>query len=123
MRERKAFELHRQFEESLAIDEMEDSQQHQQHAHLKSSLGLKEGEKLHINITKNTKQTPESNTRTVKKVRGTMTGGPTGLKKPPPPPMDDAAASSSTTVATSSTGDSCARETEDGGVDWGDFEG
>ncbi len=116
LRERKALELHRQFEESLAMDEeAEDSQRHQQHAHLKSSLGLKEGEKLHINITKNTKQIPESNTRTIQKAGGTTTGGTTGLKKPPPPPIDDAAASSS--------GDSCARETEDGGVDWGDFEG
>ena len=123
MRERKALELHRQFEESLANDEAEDSQQHQQHTHLKSSLGLKEGEKLHINITKNTKQISESNTRTIKKVRGTTTGGTIGLKKPPPPPMDDAAASFSTTVAASSSGDSFVPETEDGGVDWGDFEG
>jgi len=127
MREKKAMELHRQFEESLAIDEAEESteQQQQQHAHLKSNLGLKEGEKLHINISTNSKKIAE------KKARGTTTtGGLIGLKKPPPPPTDDdAAAAPLTTTMTapaSSSDDSCAREndeTEDGGVDWGDFEG
>lgn len=127
MREKKAMELHRQFEESLAIDEAEESteQQQQQHAHLKSNLGLKEGEKLHINILTNSKKIAE------KKVRGTTTtGGLIGLKKPPPPPTDDAAAAAplttTMTAPASSSDDSCAREndeTEDGGVDWGDFEG
>jgi hypothetical protein len=126
MKEKKALELHRQFEESLAIDEVEEpKKQQQQHAH-KSSLGLKEGEKLHINITTNAKKILENNDRTIKKVRGTVKGGTTGLKKPPPPPTDDASSLPTTTCAASPLDDSCAfknDETEDGGVDWGDFEG
>jgi hypothetical protein len=126
MREKKAMELHRQFEESLAIDEAEESEeQQQQHTYLKSNLGLKEGEKLHINISTNA-----NNSRIIKKVKGTTTtGGTIGLKKPPPPPTDAVAAApltTTTTAAASSLDDSCVcknDETEDGGVDWGDFEG
>lgn len=127
MREKKALELHRQFEQSLAIDEeVEDSKQHQQHTHLKSSLRLKEGEKLHITITTSAKHIPESNARTIKQLPGTTKGGTIGLKKPPPPPTDTASASIPRIDAVPLVDDSSSLEndeTEDGGVDWGDFEG
>jgi len=99
-REEKAAELQKQFEESLTVGGDRDDYKVERLPLPKSSLSLKAGEKLHINI--GNKSPSSSKQPKVKK-----TGGLLGLKKPPPPPSDDP----DSTVATSNEDDD----------EWGDF--
>ena len=120
-REEKAEQLRRQFEESLTTTnhtpkDGEDSEAVDEDDNMPSpppsKLSLKEGEKLHINITTTTnRRTP--------KVKKQGTGLLGGLKKPPPPPDASTASESST----SDQGSACNNATSESDVDWGDFEG
>mmetsp|Transcript_25741 Transcript_25741/g.54396 ORF Transcript_25741/g.54396 Transcript_25741/m.54396 type:complete len:271 (-) Transcript_25741:146-958(-) len=113
-REQKAAELQKQFQESLSLESRSASGHDADTERLpfpKSSLSLKEGEKLHINIKTNrtgTSKSPKSKKNII---------GLKGLKKPPPPP--DVA------PASDSSGDQESTAAKDGAsdVDWGDFEG
>lgn len=116
-REEKAEQLRRRFEESLTTTttktDGEDDETVDEDAIPSlptSMLSLKEGEKLHINIT------TTMNRKTLK-VKGTGLLG--GLKKPPPPPDASTASESST----SDQGSACNNATSESDVDWGDFEG
>ncbi|KAL7536220.1 hypothetical protein ACHAXR_006998 [Thalassiosira sp. AJA248-18] len=116
-REEKAAELQKQFEESLSLGDQPgrkiDAAIDVEKLPLpKSSLSLKKGEKLHINIssTRNPKLSPK-----VKK--GTI--GLAGLKKPPPPP-DAVPASDSSDDQTGSLANNTTKTTDD---EWGDFQG
>ncbi|KAL3823730.1 hypothetical protein ACHAXA_004823 [Cyclostephanos tholiformis] len=118
-REKKAEELRRQFEElsttgRCSNDGGSDSADVVEAAPPpKSSLSLKEGEKLHINIVS---KRANSVNKHSPKVKGT--GALNGLKKPPPPPENTPAADSS-----SEQGLTAAGATSEIDVDWGDFEG
>ena len=115
-REERAEELRRRFEESLTAGSLKDGDNANdvEEAPLrKSSLSLKEGEKLHINIM--SKRANPVN-KQPHKVKGT--GALIGLKKPPPPP--DITLASDTSSDQESTANNT---TSDVGVDWGDFEG
>lgn len=116
-REEKAEQLRRRYEESLTTittkTDGEDDETVDEDAIPSlptSMLSLKEGEKLHINIT------TTMNRKTLK-VKGTGLLG--GLKKPPPPPDASTASESST----SDQGSACNNATSESDVDWGDFEG
>lgn len=125
-REDKAAALRKKFEESLSLgDQSSKDGGHDADGEnlpiAKSSLTLKEGEKLHINI-KNKRVNPNIKNKRVNpvdkqspKVKGT--GGMIGLKKPPPPP--NAAPASDNSDDQGST----ANSTTAADVDWGDFEG
>jgi hypothetical protein len=117
-REEKAEELRRRFEESLtkaggSSKVGGDACDVEESPLPKSCLGLKEGEKLHINIT--SKRANSAN-RQSPKVKGV--GSLIGLKKPPPPPDVTMASDSS-----SDQGSAANNTASDVDVDWGDFEG
>lgn len=107
-REEKAAELQKEFEQSLSVGEKlskEGGGADVEKLQLPiSSLSLKEGEKMHINIK--SKRVKPVNQSTKSK-----TGGLIGLKKPPPPP--DASPASDDGVSTANSSE----------VEWGDFEG
>lgn len=115
-REERAEELRRRFEESLTAGcsrDGDDADDVEEAPLPKSSLSLKEGEKLHINIMSKranpvNKQPP--------KFKGT--GTLIGLKKPPPPP--DVTLASDTSSDQGSAANNTASDVD---VDWGDFEG
>jgi hypothetical protein len=113
-REEKAEQLRRRFEESLTTKDGVDNEAVDEDDNMPSpppsKLSLKEGEKLHINITTTNRRTPK-----VKQGTGLLGG----LKKPPPPPNASPASESST----SDQGSACNNVTSESDVDWGDFEG
>lgn len=116
-REEKAAVLQKEFEQNLSLqgqlggEEAGDAKSETM-PHPKSSLSLKEGEKLHINIkgARASKQSPRAKKGIV---------GAKGLKKPPPPPGAIPASDEfrDQRLAT----DNANNTTSD--VDWGDFEG
>ena len=118
-REQKAAELQKQFEESLTVDgraKAEGATDKVEKLPLpKSSLSLKEGEKLHINIKG--KKSPTGIKKQTIKAKGAA-GGLLGLKKPPPPPDTKPAASDTSAGDPSTVANSTSDDDE-----WGDFEG
>ncbi|KAL9180247.1 hypothetical protein ACHAXT_008217 [Thalassiosira profunda] len=105
-REEKAAELHKQFE----MQAMSDSDDEKLPLP-KSSLSLKEGEKIHVTI-----KGKRGGSVSPKVKKNTL--GLAGLKKPPPPPGAAPTASESSSEHGSATEDKPAED-----VDWGDFEG
>ena len=73
----KAKELHQQFEASLGVSSGEEEEKLPMP---KSSLSLKEGEKIHINIK------GKKASRSPRPMKAQNKLGLTGLRKPPPPP-------------------------------------
>ena len=127
-REEKAARLHEEFEQSLTLEKEGgggDADSVEKLPLPKSSLSLKEGEKLHINI-KSSKQGGANTSyqrKSSKGKAGTGGGGLLGLKKPPPPPDNTTPPVSDTSSDQGSIGAKNATSEEQGEVDWGDFEG
>ncbi|KAL7554430.1 hypothetical protein ACHAWF_017875 [Thalassiosira exigua] len=110
-REERAAELHEQFEQSLKVGDADVAEEKLPLP--KSSLSLKEGEKLHINI-KSKGGSSAKKPLSPKTKKGSVEL--IGLKKPPPPP--DAAPVSDVSEEESKINRASSDE-----VDWGDFEG
>mmetsp|Transcript_13159 Transcript_13159/g.19850 ORF Transcript_13159/g.19850 Transcript_13159/m.19850 type:complete len:275 (-) Transcript_13159:60-884(-) len=117
-REEKAAALHKEFEQSMSLrcqSSGESGDAKLEKLPLpKSSLSLKEGEKLRINI-KGTRANP-ANKNSPKIKKGII--GMAGLKKPPPPPDAILASHDSDHQGPTTT-----NNTNLSDVDWGDFEG
>jgi hypothetical protein len=116
-REVRAEELRRQYEDGCSKDGGGDSAGVVEALPIPtSSLSLKEGEKLHINIAGKRENPIDGHPP---KVKGTGALG--GLKKPPPPPPrpEDAPASD----YSSERGLTNNEAASDADIDWGDFEG
>lgn len=120
LREEKAQILHEQFERSQQDQSDQNEDAGEVPLPSMSSLSLKEGEKIHINIkgggsrritptkTKATTQSPKK--------------GLLGLRKPPPPPPNtDNVATNSSSVETNAT--SPIENTDEDDEEWGNFEG
>lgn len=121
-REEKAAEMQRQFKESLTVGGDEEGSEGtsvdtEKLPLPKSSLSLREGEKIHINIKGNKSSSPKP-----KKGNVGLLGG---LKKPPPPPPDATPASDSSAEQGSTATESGAITKSNNAVDddWGDFQG
>lgn len=134
-REEKAAALHEKFERSLSVGERRDAVAREggggdvadevveeKLPPPKSSLCLKEGEKIriHINTGKGGANAPPRKQHSPNVKKGTA--GLKGLKKPPPPPGATPAPEISGEKQSSTTGDGDDGTTDDA-VDWGDFEG
>jgi len=92
----KAKELHQQFEASLGVS----GEEEEKLPVPKSSLSLKEGEKIHINIK------GKKASRSPRPMKAQNKLGLTGLRKPPPPPPMNSEAAG-----------------DDDNDEWGDFVG
>lgn len=119
-REEKAAALHKEFEEKVSID-CNDANADQLPIP-KSSLSLKEGEKLYINM-KGKPRTAKPADRVSPKMKGA--GGLMGLKKPPPPPDATPAFDELNSVGNPARDQegSTAAITSEEEDEWGDFEG
>ena len=122
-REEKAAEMQRQFKESLTVGGDEEGSEGtsvdtEKLPLPKSSLSLREGEKIHINIKGNKSSSPKPS----KKGNVGLLGG---LKKPPPPPPDATPASDSSAEQGSTATESGAitKSNDAADDDWGDFQG
>ena len=116
LREEKAQILHEQFERSL----QDQSDQNEDGGELPlpsmSSLSLKEGEKIHINIKGSGKRSTKTKTTSQSPKKGLL-----GLRKPPPPPPN--ADSAATKPSSAETSTKPPIENNDDDDEWGDFEG
>eukprot|EP00579_Thalassiosira_antarctica_P012816 CAMPEP_0201934112 /NCGR_PEP_ID=MMETSP0903-20130614/32942_1 /ASSEMBLY_ACC=CAM_ASM_000552 /TAXON_ID=420261 /ORGANISM="Thalassiosira antarctica, Strain CCMP982" /LENGTH=274 /DNA_ID=CAMNT_0048474235 /DNA_START=201 /DNA_END=1023 /DNA_ORIENTATION=- len=114
-REEKATALREKFEQSLSLGDQSSGESGDANLEKlpfpKSSLSLKEGEKIHININSNGANPANKHSPKVKK----RIVGMIGFKKPPPPP--DATPASDDSGDLGSTANNTASD-----VDWGDFE-
>ena len=113
-RENRAEELRRQYEDGGGGGDSDDVLE----AHsipTTSSLSLREGEKMHVNIVGRRANAIDGQPARVK-----GTGALGGLKKPPPPPRPEDAPASDCSIERGLTVNDAATDAD---VDWGDFEG